>query len=74
MLDEVKRILKDKIGDKADDITMDTAILSDLGMNSFELVSLIAHIEDELDIEIEDDALKDFITVGDVVRYLNEHN
>ena len=73
MFEKVKVILSKSIGKKADNISMDTVILSDLGMNSFELVQLIARIEDELDIEIEDEALKSFVTVGDVVRYLNEN-
>ena len=72
MFEKVKSILQKKIGQKAEDITMDTVILSELGMNSFELVQLIATIEDELDIEIEDKALKKFVTVGDVVRYLED--
>ena len=73
MFEKVKAILAMSIGKKADNISMDTVILSDLGMNSFELVQLIARIEDELDIEIEDEALKSFVTVGDVVRYLDEN-
>ena len=73
MFEKVKAILAEKIGKKAEDITMDTVILSDLGMNSFELVQLIARLEDDLDIEIEDEALKSFVTVGDVVRYIDEN-
>ncbi len=73
MFEKVKSILVMQIGKKADSVTMDTVILSDLGMNSFELVQLIAKLEDELDIEIEDEALKSFVTVGDVVRYLDEN-
>ena len=73
MFEKLKNILEEKVGKKADDITMETVILSDLGMNSFELVQLVARLEDEFDIEIEDDALKTFVTVGDVVHYLDEN-
>ena len=73
MYDKVKSILAEKIGKNAENVTMDTVILSDLGMNSFELVQIIARIEDELDIEIEDSSLRTFVTVGDVVRYLEAH-
>ena len=74
MFEKVKSILAEQIGKRAERITMDSVILSDLGMNSFELVQLIARIEDELDIEIEDDVLKSFVTVGDVVRYLDANH
>ena len=73
MFEQVKSILVDQIGNRAESVSMDTVILSDLGINSFELVQLIARLEDELDIEIEDEALKSFVTIGDVVRYLDEH-
>lgn len=73
MFEQVKSILVDQIGSRAESVSMDTVILSDLGINSFELVQLIARLEDELDIEIEDEALKSFVTIGDVVRYLDEH-
>ena len=73
MFEKVKSILVQSIGKRAEKISMDTVILSELGMNSFELVQLIAKIEDELDIEIEDEALKSFVTIGDVVRYLDEN-
>ena len=73
MFEKVKSILVQSIGKRAEKISMDTVILSELGMKSFELVQLIAKIEDELDIEIEDEALKSFVTIGDVVRYLDEN-
>lgn len=73
MFEQVKSILVDQIGSRAESVSMDTVILSDLGINSFELVQLIARLEDELNIEIEDEALKSFVTIGDVVRYLDEH-
>ena len=73
MFEQVKSVLVDQIGSRAESVSMDTVILSDLGINSFELVQLIARLEDELDIEIEDEALKSFVTIGDVVRYLDEH-
>lgn len=74
MFEKIKSILTESIGKEAENISLDTVILSDLGMNSFELVQLIARLEDELDIEIEDEALKSFVTIGDVVRYLDENS
>ena len=44
-----------------------------LGVNSLELAELILVVEDKLDIEINEDDLHKFITVGDVVKYLEEN-
>ncbi len=53
-------------------ITEDTVFFMDLGLDSFDLVQIICEIEDEFDIEIPDKILKNFNTVGDVVKYLEK--
>lgn len=53
-------------------ITEDTVFFMDLGLDSFDLVQIICEIEDEFDIEIPDKVLKNFNTVGDVVKYLEK--
>ena len=56
----------------ADDITMEAELTGDLGLNSLELADLVYNCEEKFNIVIEDDALQNFVTVGDVVKYLEE--
>ena len=51
-------------------ITVDAELSSDLGINSIELANLVMICEDKFDLTIEDDDIHGFVTVGDVVAYL----
>ena len=50
-----------------DDVTMD-AEFEALGLDSLDLVELSVKVEDEFGLEIEEDDLKEVVTVGDAVR------
>ncbi|MBO7195901.1 MAG: acyl carrier protein [Clostridia bacterium] len=70
MFETLKNFLVDKTHVNADDITMDAELSGDLGINSLELAELVFECEEQFGIEIEDEDLRNFTTVGDVVRYL----
>ena len=64
-ISEVCMIDKDLINESSE-------LVSDLGLNSFEMINLIIAFEEKLGIEMDDDELPEFETVGDVVTYLEE--
>lgn len=70
MIDKLTQIIRNSTGDNSIVIDENTVLLSDLGMNSLELVNLVCEIEDEFDIEIPDRAIKSFKTVGDVIKFI----
>ena len=72
MFDRVKEILVNDLHVKESDVTPEAELINDLGINSLELADLICICEEEFDIEIADDDLKGFITVSDVVKYLEK--
>ena len=51
-------------------ITEDAQLVADLGINSLELADLVYNCEETLGVEIDEDAYQKFVTVGDVVKYL----
>ena len=55
------------------DITMDSVITDDLGADSLDLVDLLMSVEDEFDVEVPDDDVLKIKTVGDLVRYIEDH-
>jgi raffinose/stachyose/melibiose transport system substrate-binding protein len=57
----------------AEDITMEAELSGDLGINSLELADLVYVCEEKFNLEIADEDLHNFTTVGDVVRYLEEN-
>ena len=70
MFDKFKQLLINELQIKEDLITMDAELTSDLGINSIELADLVMICEEQYDLSIDDDDLRGFITVGDVVAYL----
>ncbi len=72
MFETLKSFLVDELHVNADEVTMDAELSGDLGINSLELADLVYVCEEKFNIEIADDDLHNFVTVGDVVRYLEE--
>ena len=54
-------------------LTEDTT-WDEIGADSIDLVDLISEIESDLDISIPDEAIEDFKTIGDLVRYIEENS
>lgn len=74
MFETLKKFLADELQVNADDITMEAELSGDLGINSLELADLVYLCEEKFNVVIEDEDLHNFITVGDVVRYLESKN
>ena len=73
MFETLKNILMEELQVKEEVITLDAELASDLGINSIELADLVMLCEEKFDLTIEDEDLHGFITVGDVVEYLENH-
>ena len=74
MFERVKEILIEEMQVSEDLITNDAELVNDLGVNSLELADLILLCEEKFDIEINDEDIHKFITVADVVAYLDNLN
>ena len=72
MFETVKNLLVEELQVNADDITLEAELIGDLGINSLELADLVLLCEEKFSIEIKDDDIHKFITVGDIVNYLSE--
>ncbi len=72
MFENVKRMLVDELSVNEDDVTPEAELVGDLGVNSLELADLVLMCEEKFNIEINEDDIRGFITVGDVVDYLEK--
>ena len=52
----------------ADEITMDTTFVDDLGADSLDVFQIIMGIEEEFDIEIPNEAAEKIVSVGDAAE------
>ena len=71
MFEQVKDLLVDELSVNPADITPAAELVNDLGINSLELADLVLMCEERFNIEIGEDDIHKFITVGDVVDYLS---
>ncbi len=70
--ERIKEIIAEQLGIDASIIAKDTVIREDLGVDSLELYEVLTAIEEEFDIEMDEDAIDSFVTVGDAVSYIEE--
>ncbi len=55
------------------DVTPDKRLVEDLKADSANIMVMIMDLEDEFNMMVEDDAINSLKTVGDVVKYIEEH-
>ena len=70
MFEDIKRLLVDELRVNEKDISMEAELANDLGVNSLELADMVLACEEKFGVTIDDEDLHTFITVGDVVNYL----
>ncbi len=71
IFEKVRELLAEQLEISEDEISMDTNIVDDLGADSLDVVELISSLEDEYDIVITDDAVRDLYTVREVVDFID---
>ena len=68
--------LKEKLGEYVDtpieEITEETRFIEDLGMNSFQFMSLLGYLEEEYDIVVDETEVRNLGTVGEAVQYIEK--
>ncbi|SFC73000.1 acyl carrier protein [Clostridium uliginosum] len=74
MFEKIQKIVADKLSVDLQSITMDSSFIEDLNADSLDIVELIMSLEDELDMEIPDEDVENFKTVGDVVNYVKSNH
>ena len=70
MFEQLKVLLDEQLHLNGAEITLDSKIKDDLGADSLDILQLLMTIEEEHGIVIPDEELATFVTVGDIVNYL----
>ena len=72
IFEKLRELLCEQLEIDEDKITMDTHIVNDLGADSLDVVELLMSLEDEYDITITDDAVRELFTVREVVEFVEK--
>ncbi len=71
--EKVKKMIDEQLGVNESEVLPDAKFIDDLGADSLDIVELVMALEDEYGIEIPDEDAEKIQTVGDAVRYIEEH-
>ena len=68
--EKLQQIIAEVLNIDADEITMNTTFVDDLGADSLDVFQIIMGIEEEFDIEIPTEAAEKIVSVGDAVEQI----
>ncbi len=70
MEEKIIALIADKLGKNKNSITKNSRLVEDLGADSLDVVELIMAFEDDFGIELPDEDVAKFKTVGDAITYI----
>ena len=68
--EKIQEIISEVLSVDADEITMETTFVDDLGADSLDVFQIIMGLEEEFDIEIANEDAEKIVTVGDAVEQI----
>ena len=71
--EKVKELIVEQLGVETGQVTEGAKFVDDLGADSLDIVELVMALEEEFSIEIPDEDAEKITSVGDAVKYINEH-
>ena len=71
--EKMRDIIVETLGCEAEQVTPEASLTEDLGADSLASVELTMALEEATGISIEDSALAEMKTAGDILNYLNSH-
>lgn len=72
MFEKLADIITNYVEVKKEDIKLESRFMEDLGFSSFDFMSMLGEVEEELDIEINPEEAADIRTVQEAVEYLEK--
>ena len=70
MLEKVIDILDEFVAINRNMVTENSKLVADLGLSSLDVINVVVEFEDQFEIEIPEERIREFVTVGDIVDYL----
>ncbi|MBQ8390634.1 MAG: acyl carrier protein [Oscillibacter sp.] len=72
--EKVREVIADTLGCEVEKVTLEATLAEDLGADSLASVELVMALEEAVGVSIDDEALPNMKTVGDIMAYLTAHN
>lgn len=72
MLEKIKDLICNYVEVNREDIKEDSRFIEDLGFNSYDFVSMLGELEEELGVTVDENDILEVHTVGEAVEYLTK--
>ena len=72
MFEKIKELICNYVEVNENDITEDSRFIEDLGFNSYDFVSMLGELEEELGVTVDENDILEVHTVGEAVKYLTK--
>lgn len=70
MEEKIIAMIAEGLNVKIEDVKLESRLVEDLGADSLDVVELVMAFEDEFEISLPDEDIKNFKTIKDVVTYI----
>ncbi|EHI75340.1 acyl carrier protein [Streptococcus tangpeifui] len=70
IFDKISQMIKEQMHHEDMEVTEDTSLKDELGVDSIDLMEFVVNLEDEFSVEIPDDDIEDIVKLGDMLDYL----
>ena len=72
MLEKIKDLICNYVEVNREDNKEDSRFIEDLGFNSYDFVSMLGELEEELGVTVDENDVIEIHTVGEAVKYLTD--
>jgi len=69
---KIKDIIIEQLSVNAEQVTPEAKFIEDLGADSLDIVELVMAFEEEFGVEVPDSDAEKLLSVGDVVKYIED--
>ena len=69
---KIKDIIVEQLSVNAEQVTPEAKFIEDLGADSLDIVELVMAFEEEVGVEVPDSDAEKLLSVGDVVKYIED--
>lgn len=72
MFEKLVEVICNYVEVEPENIKLESRFVEDLGFSSFDFMSMLGELEEELDIEVDQQEAGNILTVGEAVEYLEK--
>lgn len=65
-------IVNEETGVETAEVQLDKSFTDDLDIDSISMMTIVVNAEDKFDVKIPDEEVKNLVTVGDAVKFIEE--